>query len=73
MATKKLATYLGETYKSLDPRDEGRQIRIADVVDDRLRYRTMIESTVSPGTLVPNGRKGLITPATLRKSYEKVA
>jgi hypothetical protein len=72
MPAKKLESYVAETYRSTDPRDDGRQIRIVDVVGEVLRYRKMVESSVSPGTLVPNGRKGIISPATLRKSYEKV-
>lgn len=72
MATKKLASYVGETYESTDPRDEQRRIRIVDVVGEALRYRRLQESTVSPGTQVPTGRKGIVSPATLKKAYQKV-
>lgn len=73
MAAKKPESYVGETYESLDPRDDGRRIRIVDVVEDgRLRARQLVPSSVSPSTLVPTGRKSLVAPATLRKGYRKV-
>lgn len=73
MPKKNLDSFISKTYRSKDPRDDGRQIRIVEVADTgKLRYRRMIESTVAPGTLVPNGRRGLVTPATLNRDYEEV-
>lgn len=73
MTKRKIDSYVGETHESTDPRDDGRQIRLVDVASDtQLRYRTMVPSSVAPNTLVPTGRKGLITPATLRRGYRKL-
>ncbi len=73
MSKRKPDSYVGETHASADPRDVGRQIRITDVADDgRLRYRTMIPSTVAPTTLVPRGRKGLISTEILGRDYRKL-
>lgn len=73
MPTKKLDSFVSKTFQSKDPRDDGRQIRITEVVEPgKLRYRRLIPSTVAPNVLVPNGRRGLIKPGTLARDYDEV-
>lgn len=73
MSKRKLDSYVGETHESIDPRDEGRRIRIVDVATDtQLRAIGLVPSSVSPNTLVPRGRRSLITPSTLRRAYRQV-
>lgn len=73
MSKRKPDSYVGETHRSTDPRDADRQIRITDVAEDgRLRYRTMVPSTVAPKTLVPHGRRGTISVEILGRDYRKL-
>lgn len=73
MATPKPESYVDRTFRSTDPRDDGRQVRIIAVIEDgRLQAQALEPSEVSPTTLIPKGRRSLIAPATLRKAYEEV-
>lgn len=73
MPIQPLEKYVGKSFRSIDPRDDDRRIRITDVDVDgdgaRLLYRRLVPSSVSPKTLVPRGRHGSITPETLCKTY----
>lgn len=69
MPIQPLEKYVGKSFRSIDPRDDNRRIRITDVDGDRLAYRGLVPSSVSPKTLVPRGRHGSITPDTLAKTY----
>lgn len=69
MPIQPIEKYVGKSFRSIDPRDENRRIRIVDIDGDRLAYRGLVPSSVSPQTLVPRGRHGSITPETLSKTY----